>query len=144
MMEEALAIYLVASLFGGWAICGVAMFIMRSTLKFRGLPIREQLEISFSLIGFYVGGAERLIATTLVVFAPNQLGFFIAGWMALKMAANWARQQAPAGDKDEDEAIRMGHLLALVGAAFSFSFAIAMGLMVNPDALDVWSKVETS
>ncbi|WP_271079488.1 hypothetical protein [Aurantiacibacter sp. MUD61] len=82
---------------------------------------------AFRMMTFYVGGVERMITLTLVLWAPAQLPLFIGGWIALKMAANWQRQ------KGADAA--QGNLLALVGNALSFSIPIAVGVWLNPTAI---------
>ena len=83
----------------------------------------------------WIGGTERTIATTLVWFAPGYVAPFIGAWIALKIAANWARLK---GDSPQ---IRKGHLIALIGNAWSFAIAIVAGvLLLNPGALAVWAK----
>jgi hypothetical protein len=89
---------------------------------------------SFTWSDFWIGGAERAVATTLVVFAPSYLAGFIGGWVALKFAANWKRQP------DRGTETALGGLLFLVGNVISFSIAVTAGLPLNPAALDVWAK----
>lgn len=86
-----------------------------------------------TLLVLWVGGTERAVATTLVIWAPATLSGFIAGWMALKIAANWGRQQG--------EKFGKRHLIALVGSTLSFSVAIAVGLAVHPEALATFQGV---
>jgi hypothetical protein len=42
---------------------------------------------------FFVGGTERAVALTLVLWAPAYLPAFIGGWVVLKFALGWQRQQ---------------------------------------------------
>jgi|GEM_PF-3098424 len=108
---------------GAHFITGVLMWCMRWTMGMTGKAWR--------MMTFYVGGIERMITLTLVLWAPAQVPLFIGGWIALKMAANWQRQKGP-------EAAQ-GNLLALVGNALSFSIPIAVGLWLNPTALAAWN-----
>ena len=51
---------------------------------------------------FWIGGTERSVVTTLVIWAPRYVGPFIAAWVALKLAASWQRMP------DNDKAVREG------------------------------------
>ena len=107
----------------GWILTGLCMVLMRYSLK--------QPQKFTWLKDLYIGGTERLIATTLTIAAPGLLPGFIGAWMAFKIAAHWQREAG--------EDASTGHLLALVGSAISFSIAIAAGLILNPDAIKVWN-----
>jgi hypothetical protein len=69
------------------------MSLMRWTTK---LPKEKTYTMSL----FWIGGTERLIATTLVILAPRYVGPFIATWVALKLAASWQRMP---GSKESGE-----------------------------------------
>src|SRR3990167_1087530 len=110
----------VLSVAGGWLIAGVAIHIMRKSIC---VP-RGRF---FKWIDVWVGGSERAVATTLLLFAPAQLAVFIGGWMALKLAANWQRSTDPDAPQTT--------FVAMVGSVVSFSVAIAAPLLLLPDAL---------
>jgi hypothetical protein len=57
---------------------------------------------------------------------------FIGGWVALKFAVGWQRYAG--------EAEAGGAMVALIGNVISFAVAIAIGLTVNPSALETWAK----
>lgn len=82
-------------------------------------------------LDFCIGGTERAVATTLVIMAPGYVAPFIGAWVALKIAANWERLGSTAF-------ARQGTLIALLGNVYSFAVAIAVGVWVNPHALQVW------
>jgi len=85
----------------------------------------------FRWINLWVGGTERAIATTLVIWAPDILAGFVGGWVLLKVAANWQRRSgAEYGQR---------HLLALVGSAVSFAVAIAAGFLQRTSSLAAWA-----
>ena len=86
----------------------------------------------FKWIDLFVGGAERAIALTLTLSAPAQLPAFIGAWIAFKMAANWQRRTEPKANQ--------ATLVALIGSAISFAFAIYIGWTINPTALTVWNR----
>ena len=83
---------------------------------------------------FWIGGTERAIVTTLVIFSPKSVPIFIGGWVAAKLAAGWTRFS---GVK-----YASGNMISLVGSAFSMAAAIAAGLMVAPNFLDQLNGVE--
>lgn len=112
------------SIFGGWLICGPALWVMYKSIG--------QSRAVFAWISFWVGAAERAVATTLVILAPGVLAPFVGGWIVLKIAANWQRRT---GEQHSE-----GHLLALVGSVISFSIAIGAGLCLHPEALQTWAK----
>jgi hypothetical protein len=82
---------------------------------------------SFEPLHWWVGVTERAIATTLFIWSPKQLPFFLGGWVAAKLAAGWARRTETDTEK--------GHFIALVGNAVSFAIAIAAGFWVHPTSL---------
>jgi hypothetical protein len=84
------------------------------------------------LPAFYGGAVERLVALTLVLWAPPYLPSFIGGWVLLKFAIGWQREGY--GGKDEDE-VAKGRFLALIGNVLSFAIAIGVGVFLNPAAL---------
>jgi hypothetical protein len=110
------------SIFAGWAIAELCVNFMRKTV--------HEPRKSGKLIDFYVGGSERFVATTLVLFAASYLPAFIGGWVALKFAAHWQR----AGGS------HVPGLVALVGSIISFSVAIGAGLIFDRSALAVWKS----
>ena len=107
------------SVAGGWLIAGTGVYWMRRSIKHR----RE----FFRWVDIWVGGAERAVATTLVIFAPAQLPVFVGAWVALKFAANWKR-------RTRVEGVEQISLIALVGSVISFAVAIWAGLIVIPGA----------
>jgi hypothetical protein len=108
-------------------------FIVDAILRLARWHLGHRDKGKFSDI--WIGGTERAIATTLVWFAPGYVAPFIGAWIALKIAANWGRLK---GDSRE---VRLGHLIALIGNAWSFAVAIVAGvLLLNPGALAVWAK----
>jgi hypothetical protein len=115
--------YLV-SVFGGWLVVGGVMYLVRRQIGYPR-PFYKPLDL-------WLGGVERAIATTLTIFAPNLLAAFVGGWVVLKMATNWQRSSEP-------NASQLG-LAALIGSAFSFSVAIAVGLALYPASLAVIAR----
>lgn len=83
-------------------------------------------------LDIWLGGTERAVATTLVIWAPGYVAAFIGAWVAIKLAANWQRL-------GNSKAARTGTLIALIGNVFSFAIAIGAGIYLNQDALAVWS-----
>ena len=76
-----------------------------------------------------LGFTERFVAVALIVVAPRQVGFFIAGWVALKFAANWK----PKRSSEPWEKVRDARfsLISLIGSAASFTIAVAVGLLLR-------------
>ncbi len=76
-----------------------------------------------------LGFTERFVAVALIVVAPRQVGFFIAGWVVLKFAANWKRKRS----SEPWEKIRDARfsLISLIGSAASFTIAVAVGLLLR-------------
>jgi hypothetical protein len=107
------------SVFGGWLIAGICVYVMRKS-------IRRPREF-FRWIDLWVGGTERAVATTLVLFAHSYLPAFIGGWIALKFAANWKRRNVGAGQAS---------LVFLVGSVISFAVAIGAALYMRPDLIE--------
>jgi hypothetical protein len=116
----------VLSVLGGYVLVGTCMYLMRRTVGLER-PFFEWLDL-------YVGGTERLVATTLVILAPSYLPAFIGGWVVLKLASNWQRLPG------ENPKVRKGNLLALIGSVLSFTVAIGFGLLIHPEALKIWMK----
>jgi hypothetical protein len=121
-----------ASWFGGFFWVGACMWLMRKVVG-DGEAGGDKYK-SFRILDLLVGGTERLVATTLVWFAPTYLASFIGGWTALKFAANWKRQSS------DDDWVSTGSLLFLIGSVLSFAVAIGSGLYLNPEALTVWAE----
>lgn len=113
------------SIGGGWFIAGICVYWARRLCK---IP-RE----FFRWIDIWVGGTERIVATTLVLLAPGYLAVFIGGWIALKFAANWKRRENEPGANEAS-------LIFLVGNVWSFAVAIAVGVVMNPGVLDFFAK----
>lgn len=111
---------------GGWLIAGLVLFLMAKSFR----PIDTDRN-PFRLRALWVGGVERAIATTLVIWAPPMLPAYIGGWTLLKYAAHWQR--------GTDAAAVRGSLMFLVGNAVSFAAAIGAGLVINPGAVEVWA-----
>ena len=112
------------SIVGGHLIAGSCIYLIRVTVK-------QPLE-TFTWLVFWVGGTERAVATTLVLFAPHYLPAFIGGWIALKFAANWQRRS--------EEGAREASLVALVGSVLSFAVAVAAALLIRPNAIAIWAN----
>ena len=75
---------------------------------------------------FWLGTTERAIAMALVLSGkPEALAAFIGAWTAAKIAANWGKM------KSDDEYVRTGHLIALIGSAWSFGLAIVGALLIR-------------
>jgi hypothetical protein len=133
-MRYAIAYFLTTV--GGQIIVGVLVYLMRWTVLKRSGPRpgdllgREQL-----FYHAWVGFTERSIATTLFIWAPTQVGLFLGGWTALKLAAAWTRRT-----NDDDHTI--AHILALLGTAMSFAVAIAAGMIAHPQSLAIVNTVK--
>jgi hypothetical protein len=59
------------------------------------------------------------------VATHQAVGAFIGAWTAAKIAANWGRM------KSEDKYVRSGQLVALIGNALSFAWAIIAALAIQ-------------
>ena len=81
---------------------------------------------------FFLGGTECGVALTLVLLAPSYLAAFISGWVALKFALGWQREE----NKSE---VLTGSMLSLIGNVISFAIAIAVGVLLYPDVLKIWA-----
>ena len=112
------------SFFGGWLVAGTVVYFLRRGTDDPRPFVRP--------IDLWIGGLERAIATTLVIWAPPMLPAFIGGWMALKFAADWQRRP------DDLKAAR-GSLIFLIGSTLSFAVAIGAGLIVSRAAVDIWA-----
>jgi hypothetical protein len=115
---------------GGWLVVAVLLYLMR-------LSVLKKKPDFFDLPAFYGGAVERLVALTLVLWAPPYLPSFIGGWVLLKFAIGWQREGY--GGKGEDE-VAKGRFLALIGNVLSFAIAIGVGVFLNPAALEIWAK----
>jgi hypothetical protein len=62
---------------------------------------------------------------------------FIGGWVLLKFAIGWQREKR---DDDDEKEVATQSFLALIGGVLSFSIAIAIGIFLNPNALEVWKN----
>jgi hypothetical protein len=116
--------YLISVVAGHFIVAPI-LWVMR-----RSVGLDEKM---FELSLFWLGGTERVIATTLVIWAPSYVAPFIGAWVALKIAASWQRMPSTSEN-------RQGTHIALIGSALSFAVAIGAGLLVHPAALDVWAK----
>jgi hypothetical protein len=131
---EYLFAYLVVCLGGHYVVAALMYWMRRITLK---LPRFWDWSV------FFTGITERAVALTLVLFAPPYLASFIGG---LKFAANWKRRD-PYKESTLAEEIQgtvvdqvaQGSMLFLIGNVLSFAIAIAVGVALNPKALDVWA-----
>jgi hypothetical protein len=115
---------------GGWLIVGACLWFMRKTVLEKQLKARD----SFRAIDFWVGTAERFVATSLVVACSPYLPAFIGGWVTLKFAANWKRVDNKKAEVSE------GTLMALIGSVISFAIAIYVGIIINPNAVTCLTK----
>lgn len=111
----------VLSILGGWAFVGGGLKVIRVSLK-------EQHNFFWDPLDFWLGGTERAVATTLILYAPRYLAAFIGGWIALKFAANWKRHTGPKYGRPS--------LVFLIGNVLSFAAAIAATLYMRPDLID--------
>jgi hypothetical protein len=82
---------------------------------------------------FFGGAVERAVALTLVLWAPPYLPSFIGGWVLLKFAIGWQREK-------HDDEVAKGSFLALIGNVLSFAIAIGVGVLLNPEALEIWAN----
>ena len=57
--------------------------------------------------------------------------------MLLKFAIGWQREKR---DDDDEKEVATQSFLALIGSVLSFSIAIAIGVFLNPNALEVWKN----
>jgi hypothetical protein len=96
----------------GWLIVGAILWLIRKTIDSKDAPF------SLRAIDFWLGTTERVIAMCLAIWQPETLPAFIGAWTAAKIAANWGKM------KSEDEYVRTGQLVALIGSALSFGLAI--------------------
>jgi hypothetical protein len=117
-LSEGAVFYYTFSVFGGYWLVGAFMHFMRSWI----IPNHKETTQSKRMV-FFVGATERLVATTLIIFAPAYLAPFIGGWVALKYAANW--------QKKEETNAREHSLFAMIGTVLSFAIAIGAGLFIN-------------
>lgn len=118
--------YLLACV-GGWLVIAVCLYFMR------WLVLEERSRPPFSDWSAFFGGViERAVALTLVLLAPPYLASFIGGWVLLKFAIGWKREEFGAE-------VAKGSFLALMGNVFSFAVAIAIGVALNPAAIQVWA-----
>jgi hypothetical protein len=106
----------------GWGLVGALMRVMRWHV---GVSTKE----SWGAMDLWLGSAERLVAATLFALCVPALPAFIGGWIALKFAANWNRI------KSEQNAVRKGALMAMIGSVASFTLAIVGGYLINPQAI---------
>jgi len=128
--ETYVAAYLIACV-GGFCVIGTYLYCVRKTIRRRSKKI-EMESSSFELVDFLVGGTERAVALTLVLWAPPYVPTFIGGWVLLKFALGWQRtEHSEEGDT--------GSLLALTANVFSFAIAIGVGVYLNHEALNVWA-----
>ncbi len=134
-----LGIY-ICSVFVAHVVGGIILYLMRlATYKFgtdekdsKGRIIKKRPVVfmeSFEPMNLWVGGVERLVATTLVVWWIAYLPAFIGGWIALKFAANWKRF------RNDTIYVREGSLMSLVGSVISIAMAIVAGVAIYPDAI---------
>jgi hypothetical protein len=88
----------------------------------------------------FFGSTERAVALTLVLMAPAYLPAFIGGWVVLKFAIGWQRQQIQPSLLVEDTGqVATQSFVALIGSVISFAIAIAVGLALYPEALNAWA-----
>jgi hypothetical protein len=112
-----------------WLVVAVCLYGMRWF-------VLKKKPVFFDLPAFLGGAVERAIALTLVLLAPPYLSPFIGSWVLLKFAIGWQREGY--GGKGEDE-VAKGRFLALIGNVLSFGWAIFVGVLLNPAALEIWA-----
>ena len=115
----------------GWLAVAVCLYVMR------WLVLKKENRPRFSDWPAFLGGIERVVALTLVLWAPPYLPSFIGGWVLLKFAIGWQREEYGGEDKRD---VEKGRFLALIGNVLSFAIAIGVGLLLNPAALEIWAK----
>jgi hypothetical protein len=108
-----------------WLALGLIVAFLRRPLCKR--PYKTEFCESLGRLDFAVGSTERLIAMILFVFAQSYFVPFIGGWLALKYVAGWHEKYEPFG--------RDIVLIALVGTAWSFAFAIGAACVICPQSL---------
>jgi hypothetical protein len=118
------------SIVGGWLLVEFCVEQMRKAVN----PPNWHV---FPGLVFWVGGTERAIATTIVIFAPKLLPAFAGGWVALKFAANWQRKTIEGSD---NERIAQQSLIALVASSISMAVATASGFLLHPEAVAMLSN----
>jgi len=127
---ERLTIAYAASLFGGHIVLG---FAMKRVGRLLGNPVPGPQWVTIA-----TGITERIVATTLVIWAPGIIAIFVGGWTAAKFAAGWNRY------KDNTPAVTHARIMALIATTWSFIIAIAAGLWAHPDSIAVLAKIGTS
>jgi hypothetical protein len=115
----------------GWLAVAVCLYVMR------WLVLKKENRPRFSDWPAFLGGIERVVALTLVLWAPPYLPSFIGGWVLLKFAIGWQREEYGGEDKRD---VEKGRFLALIGNVLSFAIAIGVGLALNPAAREIWAK----
>ena len=108
------------SIFAAHIVIGPAIRVMHYTSDAK--TDHDSLNRSYPIYswqGFWVGGTERAIVTTLVIYSPQNLSIFIGGWVAAKLAAGWSRYSGPE--------YASANFISLVGSVLSVSAAIAAG-----------------
>jgi hypothetical protein len=125
--------YFVVCVVGHLAVAG-CMYIMRwLVLKKENRPPFPDWSV------FLVGATERAVALTLVLFAPPYLPTFIGGWVLLKFAIGWQRENFDTSGKHNKQ-VGEQSFLALIGSVISFAIAVGVGVWLNPAALEIWAK----
>ena len=124
----------IAVIFLGWLLVGLVLKLMRLSIRheYRVADTTKPAKSSWRIVDLWLGGIERTIAVTLIIYAPPLLAPFIGGWTALKFASNWGRTDRKSNDAGSS-------FVFLVGSALSFGLAIWVGLLLNPEAIDVWA-----
>jgi hypothetical protein len=90
------------------------------------------------VLDWSLGILERAITTTLIIWAPTLAAPFIGGWVALKFAANWEKRDVD-GDFHAQQQIARHRLTGIVGSTISIVVAVAVGLALNPHAIQAWT-----
>jgi hypothetical protein len=126
--------YFLASIIGHIVVATCLWIIRRLSLKAQNRP-------PFSEWGsFFFGATERAVALTLVLMAPAYLPAFIGGWVVLKFAIGWQRQQLqPSLFEEDTRQVATQSFVALIGSVISFAIPIAVGLFLYPEALNAWA-----
>ena len=122
------------SIIGGGFIAGPVVKHLRRQIERGRDPEPRVLSLDWLL-----GGIERTIVTTMVIFTPPLVPVFIGGWVALKFAANWQARMPDPNDKEDQQIVGRKRLTFLVGSAISISVAILAGLLVSRHAIDIWA-----
>src|SRR5262249_46094137 len=81
----------------------------------------------YHTLSITIGGVERLLLTTLVIWLPAAVGPLGAAWLGAKAVVGWAGMDKTEGHAASPEA-RARFSVTLLGSAISFFWAIGWGI----------------